>query len=94
MTPEPTPKATPATSTDDESGVASAAFCSACAGCQWRDQGADGNWCYMFKAAPIMLPCTQHDKFKDTRDMISVVVRKRPEILTLMVMGISEPNKD
>ena len=39
-----------------------------------------------------MLPCTQHDKFKETRDMISAVVRKRPEILTMMVMGFSEPN--
>jgi hypothetical protein len=47
----------------------------------------------MFQSAPIMLPCTQHDKFKETRDMLSAVVRKRPAILAMMVMGhLSETN--
>ena len=47
----------------------------------------------MFQVAPIMLPCTQHDKFKATRDMLSAVVRKRPEILAMVVMGhIDEAN--
>ena len=70
----------------------SAATCSACDGCQWQREGEPGNWCYMFEHRPQMLPCTQHDKFKETRDMISAVVRKRPEILTMMVMAYSEPN--
>jgi hypothetical protein len=47
----------------------------------------------MFLDAPVMLPCTQHDKFKETREMLSAVVRKRPEILAMMVMGhIDEAN--
>lgn len=41
----------------------------------------------MFQVAPVMLPCTQHDKFKETRDMLSAVVRKRPEILAMMVLS-------
>lgn len=69
-----------------------AASCSACDGCQWQHEGESGDWCYMFGYRPVMLPCTQHDKFKETRDMISAVVRKRPEILAMMAMAHSEPN--
>jgi len=64
--------------------------CSACDGCQWQDRGENGNYCYMFETPPIMLPCTQHDKFKDARDMIASIVRDRPEILALMAMGYEE----
>ena len=67
--------------------------CSPCDGCQWQHAGEAGNYCYMFLDAPVMLPCTQHDKFKETREMLSAVVRKRPEILAMMVMGhIDEAN--
>lgn len=44
----------------------------------------------MFEVEPIMLPCTQHDKFKDARDLISSIVRDKPEILALMAMGYAE----
>ena len=81
--------------TKSRAGVASAAPCSPCDGCQWQHAGEAGNYCYMFQSAPIMLPCTQHDKFKETRDMLSAVVRKRPAILAMMVMGhLSETNTE
>jgi hypothetical protein len=55
-----------------------AASCSDCDGCQWQHEGERGNWCYMFGGRPAMLPCTQHDKFKETRDMLaSITVNTR-----------------
>lgn len=64
-----------------------AATCSDCDGCQFQNEGDPGSWCYMFNGRPAMLPCSQHDKFKETRDMIAAVIRKRPEILTMAAMA-------
>lgn len=64
-----------------------AATCLDCDGCQWQQERDSDNWCYMFTHRPAMLPCTQHNKFKETRDMIAGFIRKRPAILSMIVMG-------
>lgn len=66
----------------------SAATHEACNGCQWQHLGEPGSWCYMFGTRPIMLPCTQHDKFKETREMIAAVIQRKPEVLNVMLAGI------
>jgi hypothetical protein len=52
------------------------ATCSAahpgCDGCQWRTD-TRAEWCLMFRSSPLLLPCTQHDKFKETRDMLATI---------------------
>lgn len=69
-----------------------AASCSACDGCQWQHTGELGIWCHMFHSAPDKLPCSQHDKFKAERMVMSAMIRKCPAVIPMMVMVLSEPN--
>lgn len=65
-----------------------AARCEACNGCQYQRMESAG-WCYMFRDQPADLPCGQHDKFAQERKAMGSLVRKRPELLALMIMGMS-----
>ena len=63
--------------------------CSACDGCKYQHLESEGGWCYMFRDEPQTLPCGQHDKFAAERTAMGSLVRKNPQILALMIMGMS-----
>lgn len=63
--------------------------CNSCDGCKYQHFEVDSGWCYMFKDRPENLPCAQHDKFEEKRKEMSSVVRNHPQILALMIMGMS-----
>jgi hypothetical protein len=62
---------------------------SACAGCRHSGNGEGSDYCYMFRDAPENLPCGQHDKFAEERSGMGSLVRRRPEILAMIIGGIS-----
>lgn len=68
-----------------------AAACSLCDGCQWQGQREGANWCYMFEQAPENLPCAQHDKFAIEQAVTRSLVRRRPEVLAMIIGSISNP---
>lgn len=55
-----------------------------CEGCKHRED-MEG-WCYMFRGAPDVLPCGQHDKYKTARDVTGRLLRKHP----ILFLGIVE----
>ena len=66
-----------------------------CNGCQHQEQNE--NWCYMFKNAPAVLPCAQHDKYAEVRKAIGRLIRKNPLVLMAMIeelKDINEPKSD
>ena len=76
-------------SENSQSSAPSASRCSACDGCKYQHLETDGGWCYMFRDQPETLPCGQHDKFAAERKAMGSLVRKNPQILALMIMGMS-----
>lgn len=76
-------------SENGQSSAPSASRCSACDGCKYQHFESDGGWCYMFRDQPETLPCGQHDKFAAERKVMGSLVRKNPQILALMIMGMS-----
>lgn len=73
---------------ENKTDPTNAAGCSSCNGCKYQNLEPAG-WCYMFRDKPETLPCSQHDKFADQRKAMGTLVRKRPDLLALMIMGIS-----
>ncbi len=59
-----------------------------CFDCSHSKEPAHGNYCYMFKSAPEILPCGQHDKFKLERQITGQLITKHPEILAMMIASI------
>ena len=76
-------------SENGQSSAPSASRCSACDGCKYQHLESEGGWCYMFRDEPETLPCGQHDKFAAERKAMGSLVRKNPQILALMIMGMS-----
>ena len=59
-----------------------------CDGC--RHINNDGkDYCYMFREQPNVIPCAQHDKFKNDRKLTGRLVTEHPEILAMMIASIS-----
>jgi len=61
-----------------------------CLDCSHSKYPDEGNYCYMFKSAPKVLPCGQHDKFKIERQMTGQLITKHPEILAMMITSMSK----
>jgi hypothetical protein len=59
-----------------------------CFDCSHAKDADPGNYCYMFKTAPDILPCGQHDKFKMERQITGQLITKHPEILAMMIASI------
>lgn len=60
-----------------------------CAGCQWREGAAAGQWCGMLKDEPARLPCAQHDMFEAARQATTRIMRKRPELMRAFFASIA-----
>jgi hypothetical protein len=43
------------------------------------------DYCYMFEKKPEIVPCKQHDKFKEEREVMKELILKQPNILSLFV---------
>ena len=56
-----------------------------CHGCQ-HDRPSSTDYCYMFEAEPVRLPCGQHDKYKHIRQETGKLMRKHPMVLQLLVL--------
>ena len=62
---------------------------SKCEGCRHHNEEQDGDYCYLFRDAPEELPCKQHDKFEVEQKAMTSLVKKRPEILAMMINSFS-----
>ena len=60
-----------------------------CFDCSHSKNPDPENYCYMFKSAPEILPCGQHDKFKLERQITGQLITKHPEILAMMMSSMS-----
>jgi len=65
--------------------------CEACEGCKHITNRTD-EFCYMFKKAPEVLPCGQHDKYELQRRITGELIRKNPAYLIGMIMEIEGRN--
>ena len=60
-----------------------------CSGCQ-HIQSDNKTGCYMFEKKPDVLPCGQHDMFKEEREMTAKMILKNPLILVSMIEEIKK----
>jgi hypothetical protein len=61
--------------------------CNGCSHLKYLSYPED--YCYMFEKKPeTELPCKQHDKFKEDREIVKQIFLKHPDILKLYLIGI------
>jgi hypothetical protein len=52
----------------------------ACSGCKHQGTPSNTDFCYMFEDKPDILPCGQHDKYKEHRQLTGRMIRRNPFI--------------
>lgn len=55
-----------------------------CNGCEHKED-IKSQWCYMFEKQPDILPCCQHDKYKEQCQIMGRKIRENPSILLGML---------